>query len=447
MPGIYYSYDARGRRSTKRVSVATGSGGFVLQQSLVFLYDGWNMIAEIDTTNGQLLRSYEWGLDLSGRMAGAGGVGGLLAVRFHGAATVANHLLAPGVHAPLYDGNGNATELVNLATGTVSARYEYGAFGETISVDGGAVAAANPFRFSTKYLDVETGLYNYGHRLYDALNARWLSRDPMEEEGGWNLYAMCDNDMLNQWDIQGYKGSGHHIVPWNLFNKNVSQVVQAFFDSDAARIFNDAYKFHDGSAISGISHDKYSEMVAAEFKKAFGDLEMKKLTIEQAQEFLGRLKSLPSNHAITMFNSGIQFQADEAAKLAAKGMKSKLIGKALRLSRDTLNRIAKAGGVVVKRAARSAKSVPIGRAVWIGFFAVGASKQGYANQLIDEARDMAVESVTTHGIGPLLRPFIEPHINQTFDTFKQRINATPSQSIVPVCDGKSGIIPEAIKFK
>ncbi|WP_395746840.1 RHS repeat-associated core domain-containing protein [Prosthecobacter sp.] len=194
---LEFDYDARGRRIGKRTFIATGSGGFVLQQSLVELYDGWNMIAEIDTTSStQLLRSYEWGTDISETMQGAGGVGGLLIERFH---TIPSSV----VQVPCYDGNGNVTELVNPASGTMSARYEYGSFGETISIDGGAVAEANPFRFSTKYLDGESGFYNYGYRLYDAPNARWLSRDPIKERGGINLYGMVGNDALNQVDILG----------------------------------------------------------------------------------------------------------------------------------------------------------------------------------------------------------------------------------------------------
>ena len=198
---LEFSYDARGRRIGKRVLSATGSGGFVLQQCLVHLYDGWNMIAEIDTTStAQLLRSYEWGADISGTMTGAGGVGGLLIERFHPVSSIQQQ---GSSHAPCYDGNGNLSELVNLANGSVSARYEYGAFGETISVDGGAVAAANPFRFSTKHLDVETGFYNYGYRYYDPVNGRWLNRDPIGINGGVNLYGMVGNDPVNHWDVLG----------------------------------------------------------------------------------------------------------------------------------------------------------------------------------------------------------------------------------------------------
>ncbi len=226
---LEFSYDAQNRRLTKRVLTAAGSSGtFILKQSLVCLYDGWNMIAEIDTTTTpRLLRSYEWGLDLSGTMDGAGGVGGLLIERFHSAttSTTVNNSQPPptGAHAPCFDGNGNITELVNLANGSVSARYEYGAFGETISVDGGAVAEANPFRFSTKYLDAETGFYNYTHRYYDAVNGRWLCKDPIEELGGANLYAMVWNDPVNRWDMLGQMSPSDPNNPatWHTSNPGV----------------------------------------------------------------------------------------------------------------------------------------------------------------------------------------------------------------------------------
>ena len=45
---------------------------------LKFVYDGWQCIAEMNATNNAVLRSYVWGIDLSGTQTGAGGVGGLL---------------------------------------------------------------------------------------------------------------------------------------------------------------------------------------------------------------------------------------------------------------------------------------------------------------------------------------------------------------------------------
>jgi len=58
------------------------------------------------------------------------------------------------------------------------------------------MANACPFRFSTKYQDDETDLLYYGYRYYNASTGRWLSRDPIEEAGGSNLYSFVADDPL-----------------------------------------------------------------------------------------------------------------------------------------------------------------------------------------------------------------------------------------------------------
>ena len=59
------------------------------------------------------------------------------------------------------------------------------------------------FRSSTKYTDQETGLLDYGYRYYNPETGRWLSRDPIEEQGGVNLYGFVGNDGVNHWDVLG----------------------------------------------------------------------------------------------------------------------------------------------------------------------------------------------------------------------------------------------------
>ncbi|MDE3100005.1 MAG: hypothetical protein KGJ88_11085 [Verrucomicrobiota bacterium] len=81
-----------------------------------------------------------------------------------------------------YDVNTNVAALVNAADGTVAANYEYGPFGELIRQTG-PMAKANPFQFSTKYQDDESGLLYYGYRYYDASTGRWVNRDPLGETG------------------------------------------------------------------------------------------------------------------------------------------------------------------------------------------------------------------------------------------------------------------------
>jgi RHS repeat-associated protein len=55
----------------------------------------------------------------------------------------------------------------------------------------GPFADTNPWQFSTKYCDTETrpspsgtGLLYFGHRYYSPELGRWLSRDPIGEDGG-----------------------------------------------------------------------------------------------------------------------------------------------------------------------------------------------------------------------------------------------------------------------
>lgn len=87
---------------------------------------------------------------------------------------------------------------------SVDTEFEYGPFGELIRATGAKKDAFN-FRFSTKYEDTEIGLLYYGYRYYNAEAERWLNRDPIEEDGGLNLYDMVGKDALNGIDLLGLK--------------------------------------------------------------------------------------------------------------------------------------------------------------------------------------------------------------------------------------------------
>jgi len=191
---LEFAYDGSGRRIRKQVKTWNDST-WTTTTDRRFLYDGWNLIAEFDAnaTNSTLAlaRSYTWGLDLSGSMQGAVGVGGLLWTTSASPATT---------HAFLADGNGNVIASVDAATGLVSHADDFSPFGETIPLAGSRPGA---FGFSSKYTDAETGLLYYGYRYYNPKTGRWLSRDPMEEEGGINLYLACNNSMVNQVDPDG----------------------------------------------------------------------------------------------------------------------------------------------------------------------------------------------------------------------------------------------------
>jgi RHS repeat-associated protein len=145
------------------------------------------------------LRTYLWGLDLSGSEQGAGGVGGLLKITDYTSGTT-HHFVA-------YDGNGNVAGLVNSTNASVSARYEYGPFGEAIRATG-PMAANNPIRFSSKYTDQESGLLYYGYRFYNPSTGRWVNRDPMGERGGKNLCGFVGNRPTYRYDRLGLAETG-----------------------------------------------------------------------------------------------------------------------------------------------------------------------------------------------------------------------------------------------
>ena len=207
---IECAYDYRGRRVSKKTYVYQ-SGSWVETSNTLFVYDGWNLIQELDGNDPAhaVQKSYVWGLDLSQSIQGAGGVGGLLAMTDNG-----------NTYLYCHDANGNVGRMINATDGSVAAAYEYAPFGAIVH-QSGAIANENPFRFSTKYHDTETGLYYYGYRYYLPEIGRWGSRDPIKEKGSvlfrpsnfeifideGNLYGFVNNSPVNIFDLFGLSSS------------------------------------------------------------------------------------------------------------------------------------------------------------------------------------------------------------------------------------------------
>lgn len=81
------------------------------------------------------------------------------------------------------------------------------------------MARANPVRFSTKYQDDETDLLYFGYRYYDASTGRWVSKDPIEEQGGVSLYGFVRNNTINRTDFLGLLIElwyGNHFVDFKI---------------------------------------------------------------------------------------------------------------------------------------------------------------------------------------------------------------------------------------
>lgn len=167
-----------------------------------YVWDGWNLLAELDITDASV-RTFAWGLDLSGSEQGAGGIGGLVLGWTRANGTLGGEVNGTGGNTLRYvfDGNGNVMAALD-DLGRVRAKYEYGPFGETLTSEGD-LAADNPIRWSTKYTDGESGLVYYGYRYYNAGTGRWLNRDPIEEAGGAALFAFAINAPLTYFDMLG----------------------------------------------------------------------------------------------------------------------------------------------------------------------------------------------------------------------------------------------------
>ena len=86
------------------------------------------------------------------------------------------------------------------ANGTMLSSSRYDAWGVRTTV--GAQDAAS-FGFTGHLEHKELGLVFTLYRAYDPVTGRWLSRDPIGENGGVNLYGYVSNSPLNLWDPLG----------------------------------------------------------------------------------------------------------------------------------------------------------------------------------------------------------------------------------------------------
>ena len=180
---LEFLYDGQGRRVIKREI----SGGTTNETR--YIWDGWLPLA-IQDGSGSVTEFQVWGRDLSGSLEGAGGIGGLLAVM---------DLEAGDTYEHFCDAQGNITEV--LVDGEhIVASYQYAPFGAIVAASGAYDAR---YRFSSKEYDDASGLCYYGYRFYSPGLGRWISRDPIQERGGINLFSFLANNSPNRIDAFG----------------------------------------------------------------------------------------------------------------------------------------------------------------------------------------------------------------------------------------------------
>jgi len=171
---VNYKYDGLGRRIEKEVDS-------VITQ---YIYDNEDILLELDGSN-----------NIVARYTHGPGIDEPLIVEKSGVSSF--------YHA---DGLGSITELTD-SIGTVAQAYTYSSFGKIESqLDPNFV---QPYTFTARELDPETGLYHYRTRMYDSLIGRFLHEDPIGFFGGdVNLYSYVGNRPVVLIDPNGTGGLG-----------------------------------------------------------------------------------------------------------------------------------------------------------------------------------------------------------------------------------------------
>jgi RHS repeat-associated protein len=106
---------------------------------------------------------------------------------------------AAGIYYYTRDHLGSIRELTD-SNGTVRGQYQYDAWGNSTVVAG---TISIDFGFTGHYFHQTSGLNLTRTRAYSPTLGRWLSRDPIAEVGGVNLYGYVSNDPINFWDPFG----------------------------------------------------------------------------------------------------------------------------------------------------------------------------------------------------------------------------------------------------
>jgi RHS repeat-associated protein len=156
-----------------------------------YLYDGMNAIEEVDGA-GDVLGRYTQGASVDEQLSEL-------------RANTANYYEA--------DGLGSITSLSNPSA-SVTNTYIYDSFGKMTASTG---TLTNPFQFTGREFDLETGIYYYRMRYYDSSGGRFVSEDPAAFDLRWpNLYLYVKNSPTGLIDPSGLSPQvlGPFICTW-----------------------------------------------------------------------------------------------------------------------------------------------------------------------------------------------------------------------------------------
>jgi RHS repeat-associated protein len=169
-PGLsaQYQYDPFGRRIQKTVNGVTTK----------YAYDGSDIVTQYDGA-GNPIAGYVFSLAIDDPLSVT---------------------QAGGTYFYHKDSLGSITDLTD-STGNAVQSYDYGSFGNIVGTSG---TLTQPFTFTGREFDAETGLYYYRARYYDAKAGRFISRDPLGfAAGDVNTYRYVGNSFPNYVDPWG----------------------------------------------------------------------------------------------------------------------------------------------------------------------------------------------------------------------------------------------------
>lgn len=225
--GVTFEYDANGNTVTK----INGTG------TTRYTYDSENRLTRVDLPNGDVA-TYKY--DPFGRRIEKSVNGtiekyvydeeDILAEYDGNNQLIARYTHGPGIDEPIsmeksgqkyyyhFDGLGSVTGITD-STGNVVQRYEYDSFGNIVSMSDPNFI--QPYTYTGREYDPESGLYFYRARYYDEKVGRFISEDPIGLKGGdVNLYAYVKNRPTMLVDPLGLAGCGPFGMsipdPWGL---------------------------------------------------------------------------------------------------------------------------------------------------------------------------------------------------------------------------------------
>ena len=177
---VTFQYDAFNRRMQKSVSTLTNAPIYVEK----YIYEGDDEIGSVDERN-QIKEL---------KILGPGSLKSAALIE-----------IGSGQFVPIHNHRGDIVTLVDANTSSIVATYRYSAFGEERMYNS---TVPNPWRFSGKRVDAETGWNFIGHRYYDSEVGRWITPDPLWFADGPNLYAYVHNSPILFVDPTGLYHAG-----------------------------------------------------------------------------------------------------------------------------------------------------------------------------------------------------------------------------------------------